>query len=451
MYEHNLIYPGRYIFICLLVVLSACGPSSPGEKAKSPIEKFDSCMVEGVHRYKVYLPSISADCNELPLLLIIDPHADASNALSKFKAGAEKYKYVLVASASLKNNYPDFAHAINLLLDDVRSKYPVGQSFYIAGLSGGARMALNYSQYMPVNGIISCGALASQAQIEAIKNPIIAIAGMADFNFIEIAQYIFKPDAMPLNLRLEVSEDTHGWPSAKILSYAMGYFQSLEKMGSSCMNNNRLRNRFASEQKHRIDSLQLAGDILNAELIAKNLSVTKGITNYKDFIQIKNSIESSAEFQAVLDQLKESIRFELAVRNAYNSALQSKDTVWWANEIASLNSKMKEDKDYFRALAYQRIKGFIGIMCYTLCSNSLRLEDLDNAARLLSIYRLIEPGNSDMLYFTALYFQKTNKPDLALRYLINAVNAGYSDRERIIKDFSERISLDVLSHINPEP
>ncbi len=433
-----------FTFGCLFIVFSSCGTSTHEQKGSQHVILNDSSTIEGVHRYMVYIPSTQVDCKELPLLLIIDPHAGAAKALAEFIPGAEKYKYILVASATLKNNYPEFAHAINILLDDVKSKYPINSSIYIAGFSGGARMALNYAQYTPVMGIIACGALTSPDQINAVQSPVIAIAGMADFNFIETAQYIFKPEEAPTNLRLEITEEIHTWPSADLLSNAMGYFQAINKRGNPCGENDRWRKRFTTEQKERIDSLIIEGNILNADLIARNMSAIKGKSKHEDFTALQKSIESSSDYMAILAQLKESIRFELDVRNAYYDALQSKNAVWWEKELSSLQSKMEEDKDYFRGLTYQRIKGFIGIMCYSLCNNSLRLNDFINSERLLSIYQLVEPENIDMLYFYALYYQRTDKPDKALEFLTHAVKAGYSDKLRIAEDFPERISKEAI-------
>jgi hypothetical protein len=440
----------KYAFISTLIVLSACGTPLQNQKVTQTIEKYDSSVVEGVHQYKIYIPAHSTDCHELPLVLIIDPHAEASNALAEFIRGAKKYKFILVASATLKNNYPDFAHTINLLLDDIRLKYPVSQSVYIAGFSGGARMALNYAQYMPVDGVIACGALASREQISAINCPVFAIAGLGDFNFIETAQYIFKPEEAPANLRLEITENVHTWPSDILLCDILGYLHVTDQHGSSWNNQKRQLKQFASEQKIFIDSLKEGGDLLNASLTARNLVMIKGINKQENFALSQYEIESSVEYKAELDQLKESIRFELAVRNAYNSALQSNDSAWWAKEISSLMSKIDEDKDYFRSMAYQRIKGFIGIMCYTLSSNSLRLNDLKNTERILSIYRLAEPENSDMLYFYALYYERINEPDKAIEYLSHAIKAGYSDITRIAEDFSETTSQEVMPLIPPE-
>jgi hypothetical protein len=305
-------------------------------------------------------------------------------------------------------------------------------------------MVLNYGEFMPVNGIIVCGALSSADHILAIKSPVIAFASLADFNFIESAQYIFKPESAPGNLKLELTGLSHEWPSAQLLENALGFFNAIDKKIKSCSEIKKsMTKEFLKYQKNRIDSLQQSGDILFADMIARNFSTSDNIQKHKEFFQIRKDIEAGAEYQAALNQLKESIRFELAVRNAYNSALQVNDSIWWAGEINSLLRKMDEDKDYFRSMAYKRIKGFLGIMCFTLSSNAVQLNDLDNADRLLSIYHLIEPQNCDMLYFRALYYLKKEKPDIALNYLKRAIESGYSDFSSIENDFTQQIVIEI--------
>jgi predicted esterase len=436
------------LIISIILAFTACKNSVHKLMKNEAVELTDSCSTGGAHHYRVYIPSVKSGCDAMPLVLIIDPHAAAKPALHRFIAGAEKYKYILVASASLKNNYLNFAQAINQLLTDVRAKYPVSATTYIAGFSGGGRMALSYAQYMHVDGVIACGALAPPEQLAAIKSPVIAFAGIADFNFIEAAQYIFRPEETPKNLRLEVTEDTHDWPSGAILSNALGYLHAAEKELNPCCKEKVIFRNFASGQKARIDSLRKAGDFLSAGLIARNLANLEDFSKYDDFISIRNSIEYSSDFNKALGRLRESIRFELKVRNAYYAALQSNDASWWKNEITSLNEKLKSGDELFMGFAYKRIKGFLGITCYSLCGNTLQSGDLKNAARLLSIYKLVEPGNPDMYYDYALFYQKTHVTDSVPKFLTYAIKAGFSDKQKLLDDFPSEFIQGILYHNN---
>jgi hypothetical protein len=435
-----------FILLSLLIALDACRHGAQKAVLSHSVEMDDSCMTEGIHRYKVYIPSVPAKCKVMPILLIIDPHGNASLAIHRFMDGAEKYKYILVASASLKNNYPNFAHSINILLDDVKKKYPVSESCFIAGFSGGARMALAYAEFTQTEGIIACGALATPEQLNAVKSTVFAMVGMADFNFIESAQYIFKPEEAPANLRIEVTRDMHAWPSSNQLTNALGYLNTASKNGNQCCKEKIVFRNFAALQRKRIDTLRLSDDYISAGLIARNLANLEEFSTYDDFISIRNSIEYSTEFNYQLEQLKESLRYELKVRDAYYSALNSKDAAWWSLEISSLDQKMKTKGEKFKELTYQRIKGFLGIMCYSLCNSVLNTDDIQNASRLLKIYQLVEPENSDMYYDYALYYQKIQVPDSISSYLKKAVNAGFSDEQKLTRDFPIEFTSGLINH-----
>ena len=130
--------------------------------------------------------------------------------------------------------------------------------------------------------------------------------------------------------------------------------------------------------------------------------------------------------------LKESIRFELQTRETYYKQLAVKDSIWWKHEINTLNDQIKKSKSPYSALAYQRIKAFLGIMCYSLTDNALQHHDLPTASRLLPVYAYLEPHNPDMFYFRALYSKTTgNNVNEIKYYLQKAIDAGFSDQEKI--------------------
>jgi hypothetical protein len=432
---------------CILLALllfAACRNKTENLLRNHAVELNDSCLTEEIHHYKVYIPSVAVRCDAMPLLIIIDPHADAQRALEHFKAGAEKYKFLLVASGTLKNNYSGYMKSLDLLIDDVRKKYPVNESVYIAGFSGGARMALSYNEQMSLNGIIACGALAAPEQLTSINCRVIGIIGIADFNFIESAQYIFKPEESPTNLLLEISGEDHGWPTSGQLTNALGYLHVEDMEGNACCHEKTVFRNFASTQKRRIDSSRLAGDLLGAGLIARNLARLDDFSEYDDFISVRNSIEYSTDFNVALDQLRESIRFELNMRNAYSQAMLSNEISWWEKEVTSLKKIIESEDDYFKVMACMRIKGFLGIMCYTLTGNALKADDLKYTERLLAIYKLVEPGNPDMIYNYALYYHKTNAIDSVPGYLKLAIDSGFTDRQKLVSDFGPSVAGELM-------
>ncbi len=435
-------------FSCFLIFGSvtffSCQNTNQKSYSDKSIEISDSCNLSPKITYEIYIPKIDAKCADLPLLIVLDPNGDGKLAVKKFKKAARQFNCIVLASNTIKNGSQEYIATLNMLVDDARVKYSSGKVLFLAGFSGGARMVLNYAQYYPVSGVIVCGALAAPEQLEAIKYPVMCIVGMADFNFVEAAQYIFNPEQAPPVLNLQLTEDTHAWPGANTLNNAVGMLILIQNNYKECASVKGRIHEFTESQIRRCDSLVKSNNYIEAGLLARNLSK---IENAASNDRLK-TLEYNTDFNTALNSLRESIRFELTVRNAYYSALNYENLEWWKQEIASLNKNILEEKDFYRKFALKRIKGFLGIMCYSLCNNSLRNNDLSMTERLMAIYRLIEPENPDIYYFSALFDYKTGHPDRVRELLKRALQSGFSDIDRMRNDFPEEIISPLLLKMN---
>jgi hypothetical protein len=392
----------------------------------------DTCTENTGHTYELYIPGNARACSQLPLIIILDPHGNGKSAIERFIPASENYKCMLAASNYVKNNFNGYLDEISLLLNDIQEKYPTNGKIFVAGFSGGARMALSFGQRNIVNGVIACGALATRNQIITIRAPVYAMTGMQDFNFIETAQYIFQPENAPGNLNIELTDELHEWPSPNELNNAVAYMILSDDVGNrKCMNVQKVTHELTEKRKKEIENLKKKGNFLSAMLITKNMAHLHNEEIVNHFQPMLNSLEFSPELNEELNRLRESIRFELSVREAYMNALLTENLPWWKNEINSLNSNIKKDRDHFRNLAYKRIKAFLGIMCYTVTGKTIRSGDMKNAEKLLAVYRFLEPTNPDMFYFHALYFKKKGNLNTAGEFLQKAIDAGFSDRELI--------------------
>ncbi len=413
----------------LFALALSCSRNENSIDTNERIKLQDTCNKNSNHSYELYIPSNAKDCSQLPLLVILDPHGHGKSAIENFIPAAERYKCMLVASNLVKNNSPDYQTEIDILIKDVRIKYPSNNIVYIAGFSGGARMALSFAQYHDVDGIIACGALVSANQIESINTTVFALTGMQDFNFIETAQYFFRSENTPENLRIELTDEMHEWPSEHELSNSIAYLILAENTKKiKCLDIGKTREQFGDSQKSRIDTLKKAGNYLSASLIAQNMIHLNDGESANQFQSIRNSLVYSEELNDELGRLRESIRFELTVRDTYLKALLSEDYAWWINEISSLNKKIRQDTDHYRNLAYKRIKAFLGIMCYTLTNKALQSGDTKSTGRLLSVYALVEPDNPDMFFFYAVYSKQTGRTEEVKIFLQKAIDAGFSDQ-----------------------
>jgi dienelactone hydrolase len=364
------------------------------------IEHSETCRSNNKHTYQIFVPSVDTSFKQLPLLVSIDPYGNGKLAVEGFKEAAQKYQAVVVGSNLIKNNDPNYVQEFDELISDVKSRFPVGKILFVGGFSGGARMALGYATNHKVDGAIACGALAQKEEIQALPCKIMCIIGMDDFNFIEAAPFVLDPMSMPSNLAIEMTKASHAWPGKELLQQALGYLVlSVMPPGNLTEKRKYVRD-FVAEQKQRIDQLSNSGENLQAALLSHTMSTSIPFEREVSFLSVTDEITHGANFQKQVDELQKNIEFEANVRSSYYNALSQKDSTWWKPEIELLNSKIKTEKNEFAQQMYVRIKGFLGIVCYSLSSRFTQEKDILNLEKVLWVYRTIEPKNPDMLQFS---------------------------------------------------
>ncbi|MBN1949597.1 MAG: hypothetical protein JW801_00235 [Bacteroidales bacterium] len=403
------------------------------------MQKTETCSSAADHSYEVYIPDSEVSCEKLPLVVILSPHGDGKYALDYFKSAAISYPCILVASNLIKNNFPGYLNSLNTLILDAKSKFPVNDQLYLAGFSGGARMSLDYaSQYSP-DGLIVMGGLTSPEQLAKIHCPVISLVGMADFNFLESVQYLYnKPSAS--KLIIELTTHSHEWADPETISRAMAYlFLSGIRQGD-CLSENELKT-YCKAEFGRMLTLREQRDWIPAELLRQKMAMNTSFSREADFGS-RPEFEKSYSDELIL--LAQSIKLELALREEYSRDLQQMNASWWQNEISTLDARIHSDNDRYRRFAYLRIKGYLGILCYSLTNASLQQNMLPEAERLLAVYRMVEPQNPDMLYFSALLAFREGREDESKIFLIEALEAGFDDMARFRKEFPESYVLSAL-------
>jgi predicted esterase len=426
------------LYFMLFCGLVSCSGADKANGTVRAVEKTDSCLLDVKNTYEVYIPARNNATDKLPLLVILDAHGSGKFALDKFKQAANQYPAVLIASNLIKNGFEGYDGAIRTLIEDVSQKYPVSETVYMTGFSGGARMALGYGLTHQLNGLIMCGALANPDQINTLRCPIISISGMDDFNFMETAQYLFNEQLTPANLKIELTNASHSWPDSLMLANALGFLcLSGQAVNTSPESTLKL---YCQQQQARINSLKQQGDLLKAALVARNMASTEPFSSDKTFTATYNGLKTDPAYIHQMNRLKKCLQFEISVRQPYLDAFQTKDTLWWKNEISTTAEKIKSAQNAYTKDMYLRIKSFWGIASYSLCKQAIMKQDAETLKKILSIYRMLEPENPDIFYFSAFPHFWTGNNETTFFLLRKALKAGFSDRSQLKKDFPESIT-----------
>ncbi|MFO7657364.1 MAG: hypothetical protein R6W78_09870 [Bacteroidales bacterium] len=424
------------LFLGMIIILNCKTGITEEKKSFAGIE---ACNANSIHKYSVYIPSRNGHCNNMPLVLVLDPQGSGNFAIKHFIPFAEKYKCILVASHLIRNNYSGYVQALEMLIVDATQKFTAGGNMYIAGFSGGARMALTFAQSHSVDGVLACGALGTSDQLSEIKTNVYAFTGIADFNFPEAAIYILNKESKPSTLHLELAGEMHQWPSADDISRGLGsLILNNSDKNNHCIDNKRQLKNLSDRYKITGDSLLKQNLLINASLVYENALNIKDLPLQKYFRQQLALITQNMELKNQLAGLQKSLQFEFKVRDAYFNALKVRDKTWWTIELADIEKQISENKDYMMRNAYRRIKAFLGIVCFSLTNNALRAEDLITAGKILPIYRILEPENPEMFYFSALYEMKTGNETEVKTNLRKALDAGFSNSEIMHNDFPEK-------------
>jgi hypothetical protein len=395
----------------LILLLIICGQSNlvnsqEVSNTKTVVtNRSETCRSNPKHTYQVFVPSVDTSFKQLPLLVSIDPHGDGKLAVAGFKEAAQKYQVVVVGSNLIKNNDANYIQELEELIADVKSRYPIGNILFVGGFSGGARMAIGYATTHKVNGVIAYGALAPAKQIAALSCRVISVIGLDDFNFIEVAQLVIDPQQMPSNLFLETTEATHEWPQESVMQQTLGFLLLSTMPPGTPAEKRKIVQEFTAEQRKRIDNLTKAGKNIQAALITRNMFGNPYFEREGSFLNLFDQLSNDSVYQQQVDKLSQSIQFETNIRNDLYSALVEKDSVWWRQDVDMLNSKINTEKDEFMQLAYKRIKGFLGILCYSMCERFSEEKNSINLEKVLMVYRLTEPKNPDVKKFTKLLEQ----------------------------------------------
>lgn len=430
------------LFTVLFFELVSCAYSGKSKEISEAVSKTDTCKSHSQNTYEVYIPERNNTNEKLPLVIIIDAHGNGAFAIDKFKFSVRNFSAVLVASNLVKNGFVDYESAIETLVKDVRQKYPVSETVFMTGFSGGARMSLGYAQTHQLNGLILCGALADAGQINSLNCLVYAISGTDDFNFVETAQYLFQEQTIPKNLKIELTNESHNWPDSLLLSNVMGFLY-LSNQNSTLVRKSQT-NEFCQSQTARIENLEKSTDFLKAAIIARNMSTTAPFNSDKTFASKYSDLVVRPEYTSRLNRLKDCLNFEIKSRQPYIETFSTKDSSWWKNEIRVLKEKIKTEPDSFKKDMFLRIKGFLGIVCYSLGNQAVKEQNAEMLNKIVSVYRTLEPKNPYVLYFSAFPEFWNGNSEATIFILKKARQVGFSDFAQIKHDFPESITSKLI-------
>jgi hypothetical protein len=185
---------------------------------------------------------------------------------------------------------------------------------------------------------------------------------------------------------------------------------------------------------------------VNADLeCKKGISYLYMLHSTRPFEKERDDLKTTDVYKKEIQKQQNIKELEKQLRNEYLQNFFSGDSAWWSRAISALNAKISDKSDLITEQMYSRIKGFLGIVCYSYTSKAIASNNIELTNKCLKIYEALEPKNPDLFFYKALVLDKTNQPDKAVIMLKTALNYGYTDKDKIREQFSGRV-LNALKH-----
>ncbi len=185
------------------------------------------CAADRSQSYALYLPRAYTAARAWPVIFAFDPGGRGRVPVERYQAAAEQYGFIVAGSHNSRNGSPEIGRSVTTMSADVMSRVRVDERrVYVAGMSGGARVAFSVALGSPpghVAGVIASSAGYPDARPrKTLPFPVFATAGTEDFNHLELRRL---DRALTSPHRLAVFEGGHVWLSSELAIEAVEWME----------------------------------------------------------------------------------------------------------------------------------------------------------------------------------------------------------------------------------
>jgi hypothetical protein len=407
---------------------------------KQKIHSLQNSPSDSLLHYSFYLPNSYNGIDRLPVLFFFDPHGDGNLPLKNYQSLADKYGYILMGSNDIKNGLPgNYTFPVfQQLLKETESRFLIdSKKLFIAGFSGGAKLAILFAQQLPqIAGVIACGASIPLNGDELPRYYYAGVVGTADFNYLEAQQTFSTFDRNGIDYTAITFKGKHQWPPLAQFDMAI---TGLELY---CMKNNRTpKNEKWMEtvwgrMQDSINSYEKKQDFIAEMLTLRQIDLWfNGMRDVKDIKTQQSTLLQNPQFVAQANKRQGLLQKEIVLRSEYIKALAQRDLEWWKAEVTQFKATTSNpDKEL--ALIGQRLLNYLSMVSFMLTKNDLDDSKLDDAFKKIQIYELVDATNPDVyLMYARFYFLMANK-ELMVRNFKKALDLGFTSWETYANDNS---------------
>ncbi len=222
------------LLIFLTTVFASAQTVTKTEFATGEIIEKVEIPNSGKQSFALYLPNNYNVLQKFPVLFCFDPLARGKTAVEHFRVAAEQYGYLVIASNNSQNamDGTTLSKIILALWNDAHKRFSIDEKrVYVAGFSGGARVAAGFAAYCKgcVFGVIGSGGgfptgLRVSSQIPFVY---FGAVGFDDYNYTEMRNLAKELEKSQRLYRIETFDGRHQWLDETRAKEALAWFEIL--------------------------------------------------------------------------------------------------------------------------------------------------------------------------------------------------------------------------------
>ncbi|MBS1661189.1 MAG: hypothetical protein JST68_09075 [Bacteroidetes bacterium] len=403
---------GLYV---LIAVSTVCAQTFPSGKVIDAVV----CKTDPTQSYALYIPAKGGD----GIVYFFDPHGAGALPVNKYKDLADKYGFILVGSNNSKNGN-DWSTSEKIwqkLYEDTRARLKIDANrVYTCGFSGGAKVASFVAIQYPasIKGVIAGGAaLPDGVQADNFPFSYTLLAGEGDMNLTDLIATQSELDKTRTRHRIIFFDGKHEWAPANRMELAFVGLKTdqVSKSDYSAMG------RLQVEEEYKNNRLIRAAQECQFWIAV--------LSESRWFKEKLNNLNGNPKYQQERQLEQQLLNKEQTFKGEYMQHFQNGDNRYWAGVIKDLQAK-SQLKTAERGM-YQRLLAFLSLAFYSLSNRAIFGNANVEARRLVDLYKMADPTNSEAWYFSALLDARAGQKQAAEDELIKAEACGFNDKARL--------------------
>lgn len=432
----------------LLAAPTALAEAPAAGLARGRIVDGVTCAAAPEESYALYLPSGYTPERAWPILIILDPRSRGALAAEAFRAGAEKYGYIL---ASSNNTLSDTSldpnvKAMQALWADTHARFRVDDArVYLAGFSGTVRSACTLARAVPgsITGIVGAGAGFPFPAPPRKGDPFVffGTVGDKDFNYYEMMDLEPRLAAAGIVHHLEIFDGVHQWPPQPLATRALDWMELQAMKAGKRPKDAALVDALWKEALERARAFDTAGDAVQAQRTWSAAAADfAGLRDTAEAAHKAAELAANPELQRELKERAARLKHDKEFLETAPGVLAAGDTmtvtqVVSALRIRELRKKAQSGRTPDERLSAQRILNTLGVQTsYYLPQKFMDEKRYDRAVFVLSVDAEIEPESPRVWYNRAAAYARKGDRKKALADLRQAVEKGWKDAATLDKD-----------------